>query len=303
MTPATTQQSPPRCCVVISFYDRRQPNHLYALLTSLERFPSGAPFDVAIVVNQTNDSPLQLSKTRLPAHILYRHNTGMNIGAWDFGWRALPDYDYFLFLQDECYVVREDWLARFIARADRDNAGLICESMNTAWDLPWEKLRERESDVHLPDHGNGRSNRVDTYLEAFERWSTQASPTARHARALVWFAKRDVLERIDGFPIGHDYGECIAAEIAVSQRILSAGLTVEQVDEVPFFYIRHAEWNRDHASMPFTKQSILVETLRRERKQRKEIANPSWRFIGSLILRRLRHSIRQTVRIGSSRQK
>ncbi len=35
-----------------------------------------------------------------------RENTGFNIGAWDYGWRHLPPYDYYLFLQDDCFIVR-----------------------------------------------------------------------------------------------------------------------------------------------------------------------------------------------------
>ncbi len=36
-----------------------------------------------------------------------RENTGFNIGAWDYGWRHLPPYDYYLFLQDDCFIVRK----------------------------------------------------------------------------------------------------------------------------------------------------------------------------------------------------
>jgi hypothetical protein len=39
-----------------------------------------------------------------------RENTGFNIGAWDYGWRHLPPYDYYLFLQDDCFIVRPLWL-------------------------------------------------------------------------------------------------------------------------------------------------------------------------------------------------
>jgi hypothetical protein len=287
MAPTLT---PRKCCVVISYYDRRGTDHLMELLDTLRRFDAGAAFNIAISVNQTSDQPLQLPPDHAGTQIFYRNNSGMNIGAWDHAWRQLPDYDFFLFLQDECYVVRNDWLAAFLRKLESPNAGLICESLNSAWDESWETIRKRESTVHLPNHNQAHPNRVDTYLAAFARWSTIPASTGRHARSLVWFLSRQMLEAIDGFPIGTDYGECIAAEIAVSQKVISLGFRVEQVDEEEFHYIRHFEWNRDHATQAYTKQGVLREIIKREKKQRMLMADPTWKFIAQLVIRRLRHA-------------
>src|SRR5438552_9442241 len=96
--------------VVISHYNARPVNDVLALLDSMHSVPSGWPFHVRIVVNQETPTSLILPARPWRFEVLYRENRGYNIGAWDFGWRVSPYYDAYLFLQEECQVVREGWI-------------------------------------------------------------------------------------------------------------------------------------------------------------------------------------------------
>jgi hypothetical protein len=80
-----------------------------------------------------------------------------------------------------------------------------------------------------------------------KRHNIDAGRDASHLRSVAWFLKRDVLVRIDGFPCGMNKGECIGAEIAVSRKIVQAGLRFQQISRAPFSYFWHEEWRRDGA--------------------------------------------------------
>lgn len=241
----------PRHLVIVSYYDRRPIEPLHRLFASFGRHPAGLPFDLALVVNRTGDHPLDL-----PAHpharVLTRANHGMNIGAWDHGWRELPGYDGYLFLQDECYVVRDDWLAAF-AGAATHGTGLVGESENAGWARPWDELRDTHAQANLPEHlldGNA-ANRIDVYRDFMRRHGIDPGADGRHLRSLVWYMPAPVLKRIDGFPIGGNFGECIGAEIGVCRKVVAAGLSIAQVAPLPFHFIRHFEWNQDHPGGPY----------------------------------------------------
>lgn len=240
--------------IVISFYDRRPTTHLSRLFASLDRHSAGAEYDIAIVANRTSDRPLDLPLEGRPVRVHERENLGMNIGAWDHGWRVEPDYARYLFLQDECFAVRDGWLAAFNAKLDDPSVGLAGESLNPAWDKPWPELAKRHAGVRLPDHyiDGEPAERVDVYLDFMRRNAIDPGASGRHLRSLIWAARRDVLDRIGGFPIGANYGECIAAEIGVSRSVEGRGLALAQLSSEPFRFFRHAEYNRDHPAAPFT---------------------------------------------------
>ncbi|AVQ70572.1 hypothetical protein B5D77_03705 [Microcystis sp. MC19] len=40
---------------------------------------------------------------------LIRENTGFNIGAWDYGWRHFPPYDYYLGLAEKVFPGGRVW--------------------------------------------------------------------------------------------------------------------------------------------------------------------------------------------------
>ncbi|MGE3251220.1 MAG: hypothetical protein AB7L26_13365 [Hyphomonadaceae bacterium] len=241
----------PPTLLVISFFDARPAAALAALLRSLRRRTAGAPYEIVIVANRTAAAPLALPEEAAGVRVLERANEGMNIAAWEHGWRQSPGFDRIVFLQDDCRIVRAGWLAAFAAALDNPAIGLVGESLNSAWDAPWDALRARHTDA-LPGHGDGP--RADFYRACMARWGVDPGSTGRHLRSLVWAARREVLERIGGFPVGRTYGECIAAEIAVSRKVEAAGLRIDQVDRRPFRYIAHAEWRRPH---PFARHRHL----------------------------------------------
>jgi hypothetical protein len=171
----------------------------------------------------------------------------MNIGAWDAGWRSAPGHPVYVFLQDECLIVRDHWLAAYAERCLEPGVGLVGESLNPAWSQPWSKLKAAHAGARMPDHfidGNP-ADRVEVYLDCMRRWGIDPGETATHLRSLLWAASGAVLNSIDGFPIGANYGECIAAEIAVSRKVASAGLRVVQVRKAQFYFSAHREWNQD----------------------------------------------------------
>lgn len=248
--------------VVISHYDRRPVEPLVELLDSMRRHDAGAGYRCVVMVNRTHDSTLPGSVTsRVDAHAS-RHNFGMNIGAWDGAWRHWSGHPAYLFLQDDCFIARAGWLRAVLDRLDDAGVGLVGESVNTAWAKPWPVLREAQGRDVLPEHTlDGRpANRVDVYLAEMQRHGIDPGPSGRHLRSLVWGVRADVLERLDGFPQGSDYGTCIAAEIGTSRAVESLGLRVEEIGPAPFHYIRHRDWNQDVPGGAWTHRPVqLVE--------------------------------------------
>lgn len=249
--------------VIISYYDRRPISNLIGLLESLQSYDAGASFDVCIVVNRTGDKSLLLGKDYEHIKVLYRHNTGMNIGAWDHGWRTCTGYENVLFLQDDCYIARDGWLQAINTRLSSEEVGLVGEAANTGWDIPWEQLKAREANVNLAEHhiGNEPANRVDVYMDYLRRYNVPIGLTGYHMRSLIWAVKLATLRRIDGFPHGLNYGECIASEIAVTKKVQALGLLVENISNSDFSYIRHLEWNQDYPGGPFSKNPTVAQEL------------------------------------------
>lgn len=247
-------ESRPQTLVVISYYDRRPIDPLNNLLESMCEYDAGAEYSICVVVNRTTNKELKLSFKEKPLSILYRNNTGMNIGAWDHAWRSKQEFDSFLFLQDECYITKNNWLSEFKYKASQQSVGLVGESLNKNWDRSWKDLKKIQKDVRLREHElNGVNiNRVDLYLQFLTDQNIQAGTTGRHLRSLIWFANKDVLDKIDGFPVGNNYGECIAAEIGVSKKVEAVGLQIAQVRDNPFYFIRHLEWNQNSPGSEFT---------------------------------------------------
>ncbi len=236
-----------RFLVVVSFYEPRPMAPLEGLVHALLHTPAGTDFDIAVVVNRTTSGSLALS---LPIGavkaVVDRPNQGMNIGAWDHGWRQFPHYDGYLFLQDECELKSEGWLKPFVDTASAPGAGLIGESWNIGWDRPWDAMRIAVEGQHMPGHEiDGKAaNRVDVYQEFMSRQGVAMGQKAGHLRSLVWFAHRPTLVAMNGFLQGANFGECIAAEIAATKSVEALGLRVEQVDAQPFRIFGHREWRQ-----------------------------------------------------------
>ncbi len=229
--------------VVISYFAARPTDHLHRLLDSLRRSPAGIEYDICLVINRANGKQPVIPDRGIK-YLHERENTGMNIGAWDFGWRNHRNYRYYLFLQDECMITGGSWGRKFAQRLAPREVGLVGESINARWDKPWEKLKAKRQAGHKHlHHDRQKMGDAASYLDFMARHGIDPGPTGRHARALVWALRGSTLDRLDGFPIGSTYGECIAAEISVSRKIESLGLKVVQLDNEPFSLVEHAEWS------------------------------------------------------------
>jgi hypothetical protein len=226
-----------------------------------------------VVVNSTGSDEGLGAIVPAGVEVIRRPNVGMNIGAWDGGYRAFPDFPGFVFLQDECFAIRDGWLSGLLAPLQDPKVGLVGESMNGNWDQPWPALRRSNEGVAMPGHDlDGRpANRVDVYLDAMARWGIEPGESGVHLRSLIWASRRDALEAIHGFPSGGSYGECIAAEIGVSRAMLQHGYRLATAAREPFHYVRHAEWNQDVAGGPFTHKPQLKAQIERLKVEKAEL--------------------------------
>lgn len=235
-----------RSLVVVSFFEPRSALALGALLAALRNTPAGAPFDIALVINRSSSHELTLPDWAQQADfIVGRPNEGMNIGAWDFAWRTLSDYDAYLFLQDDCVLKASNWLGAFVQASADASVGLVGESWNSGWDRPWATMKKSVSRHSLREHTiDGKPvNRVDLYLDFMKRHHVNPGERAGHLRALTWFARRETLQAVSGFLHGANYGECIAAEIAATKQVEALGLKAVLVDRQPFSYFGHLDWH------------------------------------------------------------
>lgn len=231
--------------VVVSHYNARPAGPLLTLLDSMSHLPAGRPFSIRIVVNQEIRKPLILPDRHRGTETLYRENTGYNIGAWEFGWRLSPAHDAYLFLQDECRIVRAGWLEEFARPFEQsESLGLLGESFSPEWDAPWTVLGQVFRSQQMPGHLiDGRpADRVTCYLHHLNAWGIPVGERADHLQSLILFTSRTVLDRIGGFDIGLSYGEAIAAEIAISKKVQALGLRIRQIHATPFYYVEHPQW-------------------------------------------------------------
>lgn len=254
-----------RSLIVISHWSAHGLTPLLALVRQLASTPPGAPYDLCVVSNCESglgqqaflDAALASVLADLPwqpehLSVLVRENKGMNIGAWDAGWREHCHHTHFLFLQDEVELIATDWLLTYHRTADNlkiagQSIYLLGESWNSKWDRPWLMLRHSPLDSYMQGHPPGQT-RVAYYLECLNRWCVKLPASAGHLRSLVWYSNLQTLELIDGFRNGRSYGECIAAEMAASFSVLQHGGVVRQVSGAPFKVFWHTEWRKDGVS-------------------------------------------------------
>jgi GT2 family glycosyltransferase/tetratricopeptide (TPR) repeat protein/2-polyprenyl-3-methyl-5-hydroxy-6-metoxy-1,4-benzoquinol methylase len=235
---------PETVLVVVAHYDARPMGPLVALLDAMNATPAGWPFRVRVVANQDSAKPLELPERHRAIDVCYRENTGFNLGAWDAGWRKDPPHSAYLFLQDECRVVRADWVPAFVRKAAEAGVGLVGECLSPLWDATWEELEQEFRGQQLPDHlvDGQPADRLSCYRDYFRRQGIPPGPRGDHLQSLILFARREVLQAIDGFPLGRNHGEAIAAEIGISKKVQALGLRICEVGAEPFAYIEHPQW-------------------------------------------------------------
>lgn len=233
--------------VVVSHYNAWPTDHLVALLDQLVTVPAGREFRCRVVVNQAQPKPLELPGRFAEVEVLYRPNTGYNIGAWDHGWRAGPAYDDYLFLQEECQVLRPGWLKAFTARLANAKVGLVGESLNHAG-YSWRRAEyyfHKKSEPHFVDRrpdAEGETLMLHAVREVMAKRQIPLTGNITHLQSLVLATRREVLEAIDGFMIFNSYGYAVGAEISISKQVEALGLRVEQLGLRPFRYILHPQW-------------------------------------------------------------
>lgn len=228
--------------VVVSHYNARGKEDLQALLNQLEPL---AP-NILVVINDDNhQGPAEfLSGMQTPC--LRRTNTGMNIGGWNEAFQQRPDFEHYIFLQDECHIVANDFLSAYVERLKEPEIGMIGESLSPQWNRPWAEIAS--SNLNYPVQitpGSPAMMRTAFYLACLHNWGISPGITGAHLRALVWAFRRATLQRIKAFPIGRTKEECIAAEIATSKWVEQHGGRIAQVGSKPFQYIQHKEWRVD----------------------------------------------------------
>ena len=233
--------------VVISYWSQRSIKPLQKLIDQIYKINSGAIFDTLIVCNGDKNKVTNfLSQSNLSNKIkvIERENYGFNIGAWDAGWRYLPDYQNFLFLQDDCFICRENWLQAFINKFQNNpQLGLLGESLK--WKMSWNGLvNSHYNNYHRSHTLNGKKMRkIDLYRAYLAKKSIQEGEYGDHLQSLILFTSKPILELVDGFPLGKSYGEAIASEIAISKKVQAAGYQIEMVDSNNrFYYISHPQW-------------------------------------------------------------
>lgn len=233
--------------IIVSFYSARPPNNLYQLLGNLQEIHHA----VLVVINDENHKGPPQNAMLAGVRCVLRENIGMNIGAWHEGFKTEPDKDFYLFLQDECFLKRTDIVNACVRRfSNEPQLGMLGETLNQKWNHSWEALRGSHLNWRDNDHMvDGISvPRVDFYLQEFKRLGVDPGNCGLHLRSLFWAFRGDALRAIGGFTQGNNKGECIAAEIAVSRKILQFGFDFDQLETQPFTYVGHPEWKADGSS-------------------------------------------------------
>ncbi|MCQ0970860.1 hypothetical protein MLD63_10530 [Paracoccus sp. TK19116] len=213
--------------VVICHYDARDVVPLIALLRQIRRIPAGIPFEVEIVVNSVTGRRLQLPNDLSDVAVTMRPNSGYNIGAWESVWRQRSDCDFFLFLQDECEIKRENWLIPFIHGTRFADTFLACECI--FYMSSWSAIDWKET--------------CNQYFEIADLYDLGIKAPPTHAQMTVVAARRKALEEVGGFISGDHKARANAGEIATTHRALQKGFRVREVQWLPYSTISHPQWN------------------------------------------------------------
>ena len=216
-------------CVVVSYYDARPPAELERLLRQIR--DSGFDLrDVLVVVNSVGDATLKLADGLERVETAYRRNSGFNMGAWDFGWRSRPRYRNYLFLQDECAIVRSDWSREYTRMLDDEHGmAIVGESLQYWWS--WAQLGRMSQPVLSACRGLASSKEI----------ALGKSPT--HLQTLVVAASNSALTRLGGFVLADEKVEAIASEILFSRHAIASGYCIHQSARRPFEFFGHEQWD------------------------------------------------------------
>jgi hypothetical protein len=234
-----------RTALVVSVWSGNPESYLASLCASLDRYPAGVPYDAFLTANGPEYRVPRELASRF-REVWVRPNEGYNLGAWDHAWRRLPEYERFLFIQDDCRALRAGWLRDFARAFDGvPRCGAVGEHLNRAWDRPWDELEARGRPAEGLQWEGVPVSRATFYRRSLRRWGVAEGPTARHLTTVVQYTSRAVLEEVGGYRHGRTYHEAIAAEIAFSRSVEASGRELVQVGRRRHSRIGHREWASD----------------------------------------------------------
>ncbi len=204
-------------------------------------------YEASLYIIINDDNAEEEKKTTFKnINTLIRPNTGMNIGSWDASYTHNQNFDFYIFLQDECVIMNDDFITKYIFELSKFNVGMTGESINYKWDKEWRNIAKSNLNYVVGyDNFKRPVYRVQYYLSLMKRWGIEYGNNGLHLRSLIWGFKREILQKILPFPIGKTKEECIAAEIAVSKKVERLGFKITQIDKNPFNNISHIEWKSD----------------------------------------------------------
>jgi hypothetical protein len=225
--------------VVISNYAPRGEFLLNNLINQLINLVD----QIIVVINDDYCNKIQIKVSKKITR-LKRPNTGMNIGGWNDAIDFCQNSDYVIFLQDECKLIRSDFVENYKSILSQSNIGMVGESINPKWDCEWSEIEKSKLNYKIKLSNGEIKTRVTYYLECMKNWGVKPGTHSTHLRALVWGFNKIGLETLGGFPIGINKEECIAAEIAVSRKVIQNGMEFRQSSFNSFSFFEHDEWQK-----------------------------------------------------------
>lgn len=239
--------NPLNTCVVVSYWVGSPTNKLFSLLSQMLKKEAGCEFGLVIVCNGGDQKPLILPAKfqKLNPVVLNRENIGYNIGAWNFGWQSVKsDYIYFMFLQDECFLKKKNWLSNYEYRfSNDDKVGLLGEVI--MWDrMTWHYIRQAtDRDLGVDWYDKSQPHPIEFYQTYLSENNIPKGDLGSHLQSIILFTSSKIMTDIGGFPIGAAYHEAVACEIGISKLIESKGYRISKVNDYPFKLIGHSQWS------------------------------------------------------------
>lgn len=238
---------------IIAHYSGLKSDSLKSLIDQVLIF--GCKIVVVINVHLKVNSALEVYDEG-PICWVKRENTGMNIGAWRAGYELFPDFEYYHFLQSECWVKHDSFLEAYVQMlSSTSQIGLLGESVNTTYGLPYRELAcsehiDNRAFFEMDNYSYNRNyktkvyKRIELYKFFHSRWGFDSTSFSwRHLRSVNWSARGDLLKDLR-FPVGRSKHECIAAEIVVSLMVADLGFCVEQSASSEFSFLGHPDFPR-----------------------------------------------------------
>lgn len=222
----------PETLVIVNYYDARPIDTLYELVDQLKKCKYRQYFDILIVVNSVDLESDQEKCLNTGVEFCIRENTGLNLGAWQHGWQEREGYRYYIFLQDDCKILKDKWYSRYITLlADRKN-GYIGESYQRH--RTWERIRKQWEDVY------------SDYVKLSEKLGIPLSYSPSHIQTVAMGCRHQVLKETGGFVIGASKSAAVAGEILTSVRAVHLGYRNRQTALSSFSFISHPQWQRSY---------------------------------------------------------